>query len=119
MAGTRGIARLRGEQLNNKLIRNNHFDEASKINERYLDFEEEEEIFEASGGETEYNLVKGIARPKTVLLSINGQVQVPTIDFEFKINAQGNIVGFNFAPNTLKTTGGVPDVLYIKYKKVL
>lgn len=37
MAGTRGIARFRGEQFNNKIMRNQHFDEANKISENYID----------------------------------------------------------------------------------
>ncbi len=36
MAGTRGIARFRGEQFNNKIMRDQHFDEANKISERYI-----------------------------------------------------------------------------------
>lgn len=48
MAGTRGIARFRGEQLNNKLLRNQHFDEANKIAEKYIDlqFHNHREILE-------------------------------------------------------------------------
>ncbi|MFF2889466.1 hypothetical protein [Paenibacillus sp. NPDC057967] len=39
MAGTRGIARLRGEQFSNKIMRNQHFDEANKISESYIDID--------------------------------------------------------------------------------
>ncbi len=48
MAETRGIARFRGEQLNNKLLRNQHFDEANKIAEKYIDlqFHNHREILE-------------------------------------------------------------------------
>ncbi len=84
-----------------------------------LETEDEEEVFEATGGETEYTLVNGVAKPKTVLLFINGAAQAPGINFAYKTDAQGNITGFDFAPDTLKVTNGVPDVLFIKYKKVL
>ncbi|GAA0376633.1 hypothetical protein [Bacillus horti] len=48
MAGTRGIAKLRGEQLNDKIIRNRHFDENQKIDEKYiaLSWNEHKEILE-------------------------------------------------------------------------
>jgi hypothetical protein len=36
MAGTRGIARFRGEQFNDKVMRDQHFDEANKISEKYI-----------------------------------------------------------------------------------
>lgn len=39
MAGTRGIARFRGEQFNSKIMRNQHFDEANKISESYIDID--------------------------------------------------------------------------------
>lgn len=79
----------------------------------------EEEVFEATGGETSYTLVKGVAEPKSVLLFINGQLQTPTINFEYVTDGEGNITGFNFTPDTLEIVNGVPDVLYVKYNKVL
>lgn len=84
-----------------------------------LENEDEEEVYEAVGGETSYNLVKGIAKPKSVLLSINGQVQAPGINFEYITNGDGNITGFNFDPDTLQVVNEIPDVLFVKYKKVL
>lgn len=84
-----------------------------------LENEDEEEVYEAAGGETEYNLVNGVAKQKTVLLFINGAAQAPGINFTYKTNAQGHITGFNFAPDTLKVTDGIPDVLLVKYKKVM
>jgi hypothetical protein len=84
-----------------------------------LETEEEEEVYEATGGETQYMLTKGVAKPKSVLLFLNGQLQAPGINFEYITDGSGNITGFNFAPDTLEVVNGVPDVLYIKYKKVL
>lgn len=84
-----------------------------------LETEDEEEVFEAAGGETEYNLAKGVAKPKTITLFINGQAQAPGINYENKVDGSGNITGFRFAPDTLKVAEGIPDVLYVKYKKVL
>lgn len=84
-----------------------------------LETEDEEEVFEAVGGEAEYTLVKGVAKPKTVSLFINGQAQAPGINYAFKMDANGNIIGFDFAPDSLKVTEGIPDVVYVKYKKVL
>jgi hypothetical protein len=83
-----------------------------------LENEDEEEVYEAEGDETEYDLVKGVARPGSVLLFINGAVQAPGINFVYKTDGNGNITGFDFAPDTLKVVNGVPDVLYVKYKKV-
>lgn len=79
----------------------------------------EEEVFEATGGETSYTLVNGVAEPKSVLLFINGQLQTPTINFEYVIDGDGNVTGFNFTPDTLEIVNEVPDVLYVKYNKVL
>ncbi|RAI85692.1 hypothetical protein DET54_12149 [Paenibacillus pabuli] len=83
-----------------------------------LEGEEEEVVYEAVGGETEYVFLNGLAKPKTVLLFINGQVQTPGINFEYLTNADGEIRGVNFAPETLKVVEGTPDVLYIKYKRL-
>jgi hypothetical protein len=83
-----------------------------------LENEDEEEVYEAEGDETEYDLVKGVARPGSVLLFINGAVQAPGINFVYKTDVNGNITGFDFEPDTLKVVNGVPDVLYVKYKKV-
>ncbi|MFF2912388.1 hypothetical protein [Paenibacillus sp. NPDC057934] len=84
-----------------------------------LETEDEEEVFEAAGGETEYVLVKGVAKAKTVLLSVNGQLQAPGINFDYKTDVSGNVTGFGFAPESLKVTEGIPDVVFVKYKKVL
>ncbi|GAS82016.1 hypothetical protein [Paenibacillus amylolyticus] len=83
-----------------------------------LEGEDEEEVYEAVSGETEYLFLNGQAKPKTVLLFINGQVQTPSINFEYLTEANGDIKGVNFAPETLKVTDGIPDVLYIKYKRL-
>ncbi|MBE0336983.1 hypothetical protein [Paenibacillus sp. 23TSA30-6] len=78
---------------------------------------DEEEVFEAVGGETEYTLKKGKAKDKTVRLAINGQLQTPGINFTYIKDAGGLITGFNFTPDTLKVVEDVPDVLFIQYKK--
>lgn len=83
-----------------------------------LETENEEEVFEALGGETTYSLVKGIAKPNTVLLAINGQIQAPGINFTYVKNLDGNITGFDFEPDVLEVVNGVPDVLFVQYKKV-
>lgn len=83
-----------------------------------LEGEDEEEVYEAVSGETEYLFLNGQAKPKTVLLFINGQVQTPSINFEYLTEANGDIKGVNFSPETLKVTDGIPDVLYIKYKRL-
>lgn len=84
-----------------------------------LETADEEEVYEATGGETEYLLVNGVAKPKSILLFINGAAQAPGINFDYKKDGSGNITGFNFAPDTLKVTNGVPDVLLTRYRKVL
>ncbi|MFK4472778.1 hypothetical protein ABH897_002502 [Paenibacillus sp. RC73] len=78
---------------------------------------DEEEVFEAVGGETEYTLKKGKAKDKTVHLAINGQLQTPGINFTYIKDVSGLITGFNFTPDTLKVVEDVPDVLFIQYKK--
>ncbi|WP_342417071.1 hypothetical protein NST83_06865 [Paenibacillus sp. FSL R10-2782] len=78
---------------------------------------DEEEVFEAVGGETEYTLKKGKAKDKTVRLAINGQLQTPGINFTYIKDASGLITGFSFTPDTLKVVEDVPDVLFIQYKK--
>ena len=83
-----------------------------------IETEDEEEVYEATGDETQYMLVNGAAKPKTVLLFINGAAQAPGINFNYLTDGNGNITGFDFAPDTLKVVNGVPDVLYVKYKKV-
>lgn len=84
-----------------------------------LETDDEEEVYEAVGGETQYMFQNGVAKPKTVLVSINGAIQAPGINFEYLTDDSGNITGLNFAPDTLKVTNGIPDVLLVKYKKVL
>ncbi|PWW43816.1 MULTISPECIES: hypothetical protein [Paenibacillus] len=84
-----------------------------------LETQDEEEVFEAVGGETQYLLTKGQAKDKTMRLAINGQVQTPGINFEYIKNASSEITGFNFAPDTLKIVDGVPDVVFVQYKKIL
>lgn len=78
-----------------------------------------EEVYEAVGGETEYLLIKGKAEPSSVFLFINGQVQAPGINFMYKLNMNGEIEGFDFAPDVLAVTDGVPDVLFIKYNRII
>lgn len=84
-----------------------------------LETQDEEEVFEAVGGETQYMLTNGRAKDKTVRLAINGQLQTPGINFEYIKNASSEITGFNFAPDTLKIVDGVPDVVFVQYKKIL
>lgn len=84
-----------------------------------LETEDEEEVYEATGGETQFMLTKGRAKPTTVRLAINGQLQTPGINFDYVLNAQSEITGFDFAPETLKIVEGVADVLFIQYKKIL
>ena len=91
--------------------------QADRLNK--LETEDQEEVFEATGGETEYLLVNGPAKDKSVLLFLNGAVQAPGINFEYKRDVNGKIVGLNFAPETLKVIDGVPDVVFVKYKKIL
>jgi hypothetical protein len=79
----------------------------------------EEEVYEATGGETSYTLVNGRAEDKSVLLFINGQLQTPGINFVYVKNGSNEITGFDFAPDTLEVVDGVPDVLFIKYNKIL
>lgn len=83
-----------------------------------LETEHEEEVYEAVGGETEYMLVNGKAKNKTVLLFLNGQLQAPTINFEYIKDVEGSIIGFNFSPDTLKVHDNIPDVLFVQYKKI-
>lgn len=84
-----------------------------------LETEEEEEVYEAVGGETGYMLVNGKAKPKTVMLFLNGQLHAPGINFDYILDDEGAIIGFDFAPDELEVVNGVPDVLFIKYKKIL
>ena len=84
---------------------------------------DQEEVYEATGGETSYTLQNGPAQENSVLLFINGAAQAPGINFEYIRNGSNQIIGFNFAPDTLKGAAenpdGVPDVLFVKYKKIL
>lgn len=84
-----------------------------------LQTEEQEEIYEAVGGETGYTFKNGLAKPGTVMVFINGQLQVPTINFEYTMDdAEVTLIsGIDFSPETLQVVNGVPDVLFIKYKK--
>lgn len=84
-----------------------------------LETNDEEEVYEAIGGETTYNLQNGVAKPKTVIIAFNGQVQAPGVNFEFITNQEGNITGIDIAPDTLEVVNGIPDVLYVRYKKVM
>jgi len=83
----------------------------------YIEVADEEEVFEAAGGETEFILKKGKAKDKTIRLAINGQLQTPGINFTYIKDAGGAITGFNFTPDTLKVVEGISDVLFIQYKK--
>lgn len=84
-----------------------------------LETEDEEEVYEAVGGETSYMLTKGKAKPNSVLLFINGLAQAPYINFDYITDEEGLITGFNFEPETLEVHEGRPDVLFVKYKKVI
>lgn len=102
-------------ELANKLTEfYGHFD--SKLTE--LDNECEEEVFESVGGENKYLLQNGKAKPKSVMLALNGQIQAPGINYEYLKDNEGNIIGFNFAPDVLEVIDGVPDVLFVQYRKV-
>ncbi|MGG3801275.1 hypothetical protein [Metabacillus fastidiosus] len=94
---------------------------ANDLEERVtqLETKPEEEIYEAVGGETTYMLVKGLAEDKSVLLFINGQLQTPGINFEYIKNINNEIEGFNFSPDTLEIVDGTPDILYVKYNKIM
>lgn len=84
-----------------------------------LQTEEQEEIYEAVGGETGYTFTNGTARPGTVMVFINGQLQAPGINFTYTKDVGDNITGIDFTPDTLSIVNGVPDVLFIKYKKII
>lgn len=84
-----------------------------------LETQDEEEVFESIGGETQYILTNGRAKAKTVRLAINGQLQTPGINFEYIKNSGNEITGFNFSPDTLKIVDGVPDAVFVQYKKIL
>lgn len=84
-----------------------------------LETEDEREVYEAVGGETGYNLQKGIAKPNTLFISLNGALQAPGINYDEVKDTDGNVTGITFAPETLKIVEGVPDVLFMWYKKVL
>lgn len=102
-------------ELANKIASNQ-----ADLNDRvtHLETKLEEEVYEATGEETSYTLVKGKAEDKSVLLFINGQLQAPGINFEYVTDVDGNITGFDFSPDTLDVVDGVPDVLFVKYNKI-
>jgi hypothetical protein len=77
------------------------------------------EVYEAVGGETSYTLVKGIARPETLFVALNGQLLAPGLHYEEIENTDGNVTGVNFDPDTLQVTEGIPDYLFVWYEKVL
>lgn len=86
-----------------------------------LQTEDQEEVYEAVGGETGYTFTNGTARAGSVMVFINGQLQTPGINFAYTLDvADANIVtGIDFTPETLQVVDGVPDVLYVRYKKVI
>lgn len=86
-----------------------------------LQVEDQEEIYEAVGGETGYTFTEGSARLGSVMVFINGQLQTPTINFTYTIddNDSNLVTGIDFTPDTLKVVEGTPDVLYVRYKKVI
>lgn len=96
-------------------------DNQDGLNDRVtkLETKPEEEVFEAVGGETQYLLAKGKAEDKSVLLFLNGQALAPGVNFTYIRDGDGNIIGFDFTPDTLQVTDGVPDVIYVKYSKVI
>lgn len=83
-----------------------------------LETGDEEEVYEATGGETEFLFSKGKAKEKSVQVFINGAIQAPGINFEFKRNPSNEIIGVDFKPDVLKVTDGTPDVLFVRYKKI-
>ncbi|GBF32205.1 hypothetical protein DCCM_0396 [Desulfocucumis palustris] len=152
MAGTRGLAAFRGEQLRPGIMRDVHFDVDNKINENKIDIlsfstleerlvdienivdaetmsgrdrltrlenEDKREAYEAVGGETGYSLQDGPAKPNSLFVFLNGGLQAPGINYDEVPDGNGNVTGITFAPDTMKVTGGVPDVLLVWYKKVL
>ena len=86
-----------------------------------LQTEDQEEVYEAVGGETGYTFVNGTARKGSVMVFINGQLQTPGINFTYTLDtADINIItGIDFTPETLQVIDSVPDVLYVRYKKVI
>lgn len=84
-----------------------------------LETEDEREVFEASGGETNYMLQKGVAKPNTLFVAINGAIQVPGLHYVEIKNGEGNVTGVDFAPETLQIENGVPDNVFVWYKKVI
>lgn len=73
-----------------------------------------EEVLVASADMDEYNLVKGSAQEGTVILTVNGAVQTPGVNFQYIKEANGAITGFTFEVGDV--TNG--DVLFIQYKSV-
>lgn len=94
--------------------------QAKQLEDRMVKQETEDvrEVYEATGGETGYTLVDGIARPNTLYLSINGALQVPGLHYVEVKDGDGNITGVDFTPDTLKVENDVPDNLMVWYKKV-
>lgn len=82
-----------------------------------LDSEDDEAVFEAVGGETQWLFTGGVkAKEKGCILFINGMAQAPGINMSRVLEGgTGYVLGFNFAPETL--TAG--DVCYAVFKKVI
>lgn len=100
----------------------NKVDEVLKSHETsltVLETQDQREVYEAAGGETQYLLAKGVAKPNSLFLSLNGQIQAPGINYEEILDAQGYVTGVNFDPDFLQVHEGKPDVLLLWYKKVL
>ena len=77
-----------------------------------LETEDDEEVFEATGGETSYTL-NNSAKAKSLVLFLNGAAQAPGINYERVTDGDGNITEINFDPETLVSG----DILYMTYKK--
>lgn len=73
-----------------------------------------EEVLVASGGETEWDFVKGKAQEGTVLLFVNGAQQTPTIHFNYKKDVDNKITGVTFASGDI----ALSDVLFVQYKAI-
>ncbi len=80
-----------------------------------LETEDDRYAYEATGGETSVNLPSGKkAKPNTLFLSLNGALQAPGINYEEIKDVDQNIIGVNFAPQTLN----VGDVVMMWWKNV-
>jgi hypothetical protein len=85
-----------------------------------LEQEDQREVYESDGSsETGYTLLNGPAKPNTLFVALNSALQVPGLHYDEVLDVNDNVVGISFAPDTLKVVEGVPDNLFLWYKKVL